>query len=215
MVHSIALSFNYRWNLNASMKMNGSPKSMRGFYRLDILEKLNSLNCLIYGEPLYACYKSCLSLDDTLERAGFRSSKVEKSAEDFLIEIPMIHTSAREGLKSLLGIRDHCTPVRTKEEVEKFKNEWTKYANQSKSQNVHSVIDYAKWAIEWNRYIDKKRPENVYPKHQGHLQGFMKLHLHQLNSFNTLEPIHSDDKRMKVAMRIPQGKLHDRYQTVL
>ncbi len=208
-VHSLLLSFNYRWNARAAVKHLGVDFDLSMYFQIEIIEYLQQLKYIIYQECRFSGYKSMLGLADTRERFGFRCDldDNEKALENIVIPIKSTN-NADENLRILLGKSRQFSPIRTKEERDKFNAELSQYLNQGNSSSnaqfkKERLIDFDAWTQAWNLSVKNSRILNIFMKQADHLIAHYQKMKKSMKTIACLKDVREYDHGLVKELREP------------
>ncbi|CAN0467958.1 unnamed protein product, partial [Ectocarpus sp. 12 AP-2014] len=231
------MEFNYRWNISRAVDNRGMVAEIGGFSHQYVIDQIQRVTASWYpGQPLYPEWLAPVDFEDSGERTGLASSiltfdgkPLKAAAEDGFS--PDMHNdedaagndnnrvdqrppapqqqlpSARH-LATLMNHSLPITPVSTRAEKRKFKEEFFQYFRQggSSSARDHQNIDYGRWTADWNescRRIEAGEDEYlaINRKTANQLQAYTLSFREQLNFVNTMAPLQGGFRQLSSSLR--------------
>jgi hypothetical protein len=183
-LHYVLLEFNYRWNIRMSIRHQGLPEEIGGFYEQHMLEEVNSLATGIAPQKPYMAWSGTLELQDTTERVIFDTDQLAPQnglpePNDELIPCETITKSSRQYFQ-LIKSSSVCSPISTTDERRIFESD---YLQQPTKPNFDD------WAFEWNKFVETSDSDNmsqIFQKTPTQLRTYFNLFQKHINTSNTM-----------------------------
>jgi hypothetical protein len=186
------MEYNYRLNHRQSIKHGLVSSDLSDFYDLFVIENINSMRFALNKSALYPGLCSVFDYADTGERFGFQSNMLGSPADE-TIELVDTLTSSKLSL-----------PIRTSDEIRKFKKELSGYLPNPNFDN---------WAIKWNIAVDRMCSFDtefidIAPKSATHLKKYFDFFAAKGNQYNSIANNREEIWNLAGELRKPDVSKH-------
>jgi len=193
--HINTMEYIDRLNHRQSIRHGLVDPDLSDFYELHLIENINTLRISLGMSTLYPGLCSVFDYADTGERFGF-SSTFLNSASDVGLSFEIVDTVSQSNSQS--------QPIRTTDEVSKFKRELASWLPNPNFDN---------WAIKWNISVERMRDFqsdmlDISTKTATHLKKFYDTISMKGNRYNSLADSRHQVKDIIGALRKPSKASH-------
>jgi hypothetical protein len=190
------MEYNFRLNHRQAIKHSLINSDLSDHYDHHTIENINTLRLSMGLNTLYQDLSSVFDYADTGERFGFNHNFLPSTnGETFELIDPPTY--------------EKYLPIRTKDEIAKFKQELSNYLPKPNFEN---------WAIKWNINIESMtrfdgEMVDIAPKKAFHLKKYYDLLITRGLKYNSLASRREEINFLQGVFRAPDGGLHPSLHT--